>query len=58
MRDRKSGNGWCRNDIQVLGGFISYYKMVERDYIDYLLRHYSDKHGADIQSCIKNDLSA
>jgi len=58
MRDRKSGNGWCRNDIQVLGGLISYYRMVEKDYFDYLLRQYSEKHGADIRACIKADLSA
>jgi hypothetical protein len=58
MRDRKSGNGWSHNDIQVLGGLISYYRMVEKDYIDYLLRQYSNKHGADIQKCIKIDLSA
>ena len=58
MRDRKSGNGWCKNDIQVLGGLISYYCMVEREYIEYLLRQYSNKHGADIRKCIKADLSA
>jgi hypothetical protein len=58
MRDRKSGNGWIQNDIQVLSGLISYYRMVEKDYIDYLLRQYSDKHNADILKCIKIDLSA
>jgi hypothetical protein len=26
IRSRKSGSGWGRNDIQVLGGLISYYK--------------------------------
>jgi len=57
MRDRKSGNRWSHNDIQVLKGLISYYCMVERDYIDYLLRQYSEKHGADIRACMKEDLS-
>ena len=33
--DRKSGNGWSLHDIQVLSGLISYYRMVEKDYIDY-----------------------
>jgi hypothetical protein len=32
--------------------------MVEKDYINYLLGQYGDKHGADIQKCIKADLSA
>ena len=58
MRARKSENGWSRNDVQVLGGLISYYKMVEKDYINYLLQQYSDKHGEDIEQCIKADLSA
>jgi len=57
MRDRKSGNGWDRHDIQVFGGLISYYRMVEKDYIDYLLKQYSEKHGEDIEKCIKADLS-
>jgi hypothetical protein len=58
IRDRKSGNGWDRNDIQVLSGLISYYRMVEKEYIDYLIHQYSDKHGADIEQCIRADLSA
>jgi len=58
IRDRKSGNGWDRNDIQVLSGLVSYYRMVEQEYIDYLIRQYSEKHNADIESCIKADLSA
>ncbi|MCL2500735.1 MAG: reverse transcriptase family protein [Defluviitaleaceae bacterium] len=58
LRARKSNEGWEKNDIQVLGGLISYYRMVERDYIDYLLRQYGEKHGTDIKQCIKADLSA
>jgi hypothetical protein len=58
MRDRKSSNNWELHDIQVLSGLISYYRMVEKDYINYLLRQYSEKHGADIEQCIKADLSA
>jgi hypothetical protein len=58
IRDRKAGNCWSRHDIQVLGGLISYYRMVEKDYIDYIIRQYSDKHGEDIEGCIKADLSA
>ena len=58
VRDRKSNADWSLHDIQVLSGRISYYRMVEKDYIDYLLRHYGEKHGADIEKCIKVDLSA
>jgi hypothetical protein len=58
MRDRRSGNDWDIHDIQVLGGLISYYRMVEKDYIDYVLRQYGNKHGLGIENCIKADLSA
>lgn len=54
--DRKSGNGWELHDIQVLNGLISYYRMVERDYIDYLIQQSSVKHGTDVELCIKEDL--
>ncbi|MCL2637906.1 MAG: reverse transcriptase family protein [Oscillospiraceae bacterium] len=58
IRDRKSGRGWELHDIQVLGGLISYYRMVERDYIDYLIKQCGEKHGVGIEACIKADLSA
>ena len=57
MRGRASGNGWDRHDIQALGGLISYYRMVEKDYINFLLKQYSDKHHRDVEKCIKADLS-
>lgn len=58
MHDRNSDAAWDRHDIQVLNGLISYYRMVEREYIEYLLKRYCEKHGADIEQCIKADLSA
>ena len=58
MRGRKTGNLWDRQEIQVLGGLISYYRMVEKDYINYVLRQYSEKHGVDIEQAIKADLKA
>ncbi|MCI9626453.1 MAG: RNA-directed DNA polymerase [Clostridia bacterium] len=58
MHDRHSDAAWDRHDIQVLNGLISYYRMVERGYIEYLLKRYGEKHGADIEQCIKADLSA
>ncbi|MCL2036304.1 MAG: reverse transcriptase family protein [Oscillospiraceae bacterium] len=56
IRNRKSGNGWELADIQVLGGLISYYKMVEKDYIGYVISQCGNKHQTDIESCIKADL--
>ena len=55
---RKSENPWNHHYIQVLSGLISYYRMVEKEYIDYVLHQYSDKRGEDIETCIKCDLKA
>ncbi|MCL2052842.1 MAG: hypothetical protein FWG90_00150 [Oscillospiraceae bacterium] len=58
IRDRQSGRGWDRHDIQVLLGLISYYRMVEREYIDYVISQYSKKHRLNIEICIRQDISA
>lgn len=44
---------WDLADVRHLDGLISYYKMVERDYIEYLLKHYSKKFDLDIFNTIK-----
>jgi retron-type reverse transcriptase len=58
LRNRMSDNRWDRHEIQVLGGLISYYKMIEKDYIEYLLQQYGIKHGQAVERCIKEDLAA
>ena len=58
VREKKSGGGWELHEVQVLSGLISYYRMIERDYIDYVLRSYSEKNQFDIESGIKADLTA
>ena len=57
MRDRLSSNRWSISDIQVLSGLMSYYRMVEKEYIDHVIQKYGKKHRADIRQCIKADLS-
>ena len=58
IRDRQAGNSWDKHDIQVLSGLISYYRMVEREYIDYIISQYSEKHRLNIEICIRQDISA
>jgi retron-type reverse transcriptase len=58
VRAKKNGGGWELHDVQVLSGLISYYRMIERDYIDYVIRTYSEKNQFDIEASIKADLSA
>jgi len=58
VRAKKAGGGWDLHDVQVLNGLISYYRMIEKDYINYVITAYSDKNQFDIISNIKADLSA
>jgi len=58
MRDRDSENRWSREDIQILNGLISYYRMVEAENIDYIITKCGEKYGNDVRLCIKADLSA
>jgi hypothetical protein len=58
IRMKQSGQSWELHDIQVLSGLISYYRMIERDYIDYVIQGYGEKNRFDIMAAIKADLSA
>jgi hypothetical protein len=58
MRDRLSTNRWNIHDIQVLSGLISYYRMVEKEYIDHVIQKCGKKHRVSVRQCIKEDLSA
>jgi len=55
IRNRRA---WDKHDIQVLSGLISYYRMVEKEYISYVLKLYGDKYRVNIEQCIKLDLAA
>lgn len=55
-RDKLSGHDWDLSDVQVMEGHRNYYRMVERDNIDGLCRHLSEKFGLDIVESIKADL--
>lgn len=55
--DKKKGIAWDRHDIQTFQGLISYYRMVEKDYIDYVIDHNNQKFGVNIEVLIKSDLS-
>jgi len=58
VRCKKSGESWDLHDVQVLNGLISYYCMIEKDYINYVIKQYGEKNGIDILASIKADLSA
>lgn len=58
IKIKKAGQNWDLHDVQVLSGLISYYKMIEHDYINYIIKIYSDKNQYDIMAGIRADLSA
>lgn len=58
IRAKKTGSPWELNDVQVLNGLISYYHMVEGDYIDYVIKMYSEKNELDLVLSIKQDLAS
>lgn len=56
VMDRRNGNPWSLEDIQVLEGHRNYYRMVEGETIDKIVAHVGEKYGVDIVRLIKEDL--
>ena len=58
LADRATGNRWSLDQLQYLTGLISYYRMVNREDTDKLLRIYSEEFHTDLERAIKEDLVA
>lgn len=56
--DYKSGNKWSLEDTQHFAGLMSYYRMVEPDFVTGLFKTYTEKFGFDIESAIKEILAS
>ena len=56
IRDKRRGIQWELNHVQVLNGLYSYYRNIEKDYMDYVMAHYSEKYNLDVMESIKADL--
>lgn len=56
--DRKNGIAWDLHDIQVLSGHINYYRMVESDYVDEVIRFNNEKYRTDVMRSIREDLAS
>lgn len=54
MTDYVNEQPWNLNDTQILNGQISYYKMVEKDNIENIIKHYSQKFNMDVMKTIKS----
>lgn len=56
MQDYAKSKPWCLEDAQHLAGQISYYKMVEPEFVKLLLGKYTEKFGCDVMEAIKTVL--
>lgn len=55
--DKKKGVPWDIHDVQVFSGLISYYRMIEKDYINYVIEQNNKKFGVNLEALIKEDLA-
>ena len=54
--DSKNGSPWDLENVQILDGLRSYYRMVEGETIDRIVSHIGDKYNVNIPYMIKKDL--
>jgi hypothetical protein len=57
LHDFTNNTPWSIMDTQVLMGNIAYYRKIEPDYTDYLIRRYSEKFAVNFTNCIKTILN-
>ena len=53
IADYQHGKSWSSEDANQLAGTVSYYRMVERDYFDYLINHFNQKFHVDFMTLLK-----
>lgn len=53
IMDYKHGKPWPMDDVQQYTGLLSYYKMVEKDYFNSLIKHFEDKFNVNVNDIIK-----
>lgn len=56
ITDKSKGVSWPREDVQTMQGLHSYYRMVEPETIDAIVKHTNEKMETDVLRLIKDDL--
>ena len=56
VTDKRKGISWPREDIQTMQGLHSYYRMVEPETVDAIVKHTNEKMETDVLRLIKDDL--
>ena len=46
--DRQNGRRWELHDVQVLRGLVNYYSMVEKEYVDSVIKYNNEKFHTDV----------
>lgn len=54
--DMQRGIQWDLNDVQVFRGLMSYYEMIEPEYINHVIIEYNKKYRCNLKKMIKEDL--
>ena len=57
LKDLTNGKTWNRMDVQTLQGLISYYNMIEPDYVQEVLKRYSDKFYKNVHAEMRRILN-
>lgn len=58
IMDKKNGKAWELHDLQTFAGIYSYYRMVERDYIDKLIESINERNQVNFEALLRADLAA
>lgn len=56
ITDKRKDISWPREDVQTMQGLHSYYRMVEPETIDAIVKHTNEKMETDVLRLIKDDL--
>lgn len=56
--DTLNENPWDITDVMHMNGLLSYYKMVEKDYFDMIIRRTENKYHVNFNNMVKNYLNA
>lgn len=56
VNDKQKNTPWDYHDVNVLLGKISYYRMVEPDYIKGFIDHFNQKKGVNLMRMLRDDI--
>lgn len=55
--DRQNKHPWQLHDVQVLQGLVNYYSMVEKEYVEGVIKYNNEKFHTNVYKCLHEDLN-